>query len=57
MGAIEFVQKRLVEEREAKHKALRDEINAAIESGGDRSADDIDAMIDGLAAASKTKAR
>jgi antitoxin ParD1/3/4 len=48
---------RLVEEREAKLKALRDEINAAIESGGDSSADDIDAMIDGLAAASKTKAR
>jgi antitoxin ParD1/3/4 len=48
---------RLVEERQAKLKALRDEINAAIESGGDSSADDIDAMIDGLAAASKTKAR
>ncbi len=47
---------RLVEEREAKLKALRDEINAAIESGGDNSADDIDAMIDGLVAASKAKA-
>ena len=48
---------RLVEEREAKLKALRDEINAAIESGGDSNADDIDAMIDGLVAASKAKAR
>jgi antitoxin ParD1/3/4 len=48
---------RLVEEREAKLKALREEINAAIEGGGDNSADDIDAMIDSLAAASKAKAR
>ncbi len=47
---------RLVEEREAKLKVLRDEINAAIESGGDNNADDIDAMIDDLAAASKVKA-
>ncbi len=48
---------RLAEEREAKLKALRDEINAAIESGGDNSADDIDVMIDGLVAASKAKVR
>jgi antitoxin ParD1/3/4 len=48
---------RLVEEREAKLKALREEINAAIERGGDNGADDIDAMIDGLAARSKAKAR
>lgn len=48
---------RLVEEREAKLKALREEINAAIKGGGDNSADDIDAMIDSLAAASKAKAR
>lgn len=48
---------RLVEEREAKLKALREEINAAIEGGGDNSADDIDAMIDGLGAASAAKVR
>jgi antitoxin ParD1/3/4 len=54
----EIVQEglRLVEEREAKLKALRDEINAAIDGGGDNSADDIDAMIDGLVAASRAKA-
>lgn len=46
---------RLVEEREAKLKALRDEVNAAIEGGGDNTADDIDAMIAGLVAASKAK--
>jgi len=48
---------RLVEEREARLKALRDEIDAAIARGGNNSADDIDAMIDGLAAASAAKAR
>jgi antitoxin ParD1/3/4 len=48
---------RLVEEREAKLKGLREEINAAIEGGGDHSADDIDAMIDGLVAASTAKVR
>jgi antitoxin ParD1/3/4 len=48
---------RLVEEREAKLRALREEINAAIEEGGDNSADDIDLMIDGLVEASKAKAR
>ena len=45
-----------MEEREARLKALRDEINAAIDGGGDNSADDIDAMIDGLVAASRVKA-
>jgi antitoxin ParD1/3/4 len=57
-SASEVVQEglRLVEEREAKLRALRDEINAAIEGGGDNSADDIDAMIDGLVAASRAKA-
>jgi len=48
---------RLVEEREAKLKALRDEINAAIEEGGDNSAEDVDRMIDGLVETSKAKAR
>lgn len=48
---------RLVEEREAKLRALRDDINAAIEEGGDNSAEDIDSMIDGLVEASKAKAR
>jgi antitoxin ParD1/3/4 len=48
---------RLVEEREAKLKALRDEINAAIEEGGDNSAEDIERMLDGLAAGSRSKAR
>jgi antitoxin ParD1/3/4 len=48
---------RLVEEREARLKALRDEISAAIEEGGDNSAEDIDRMIDGLAAKSRSKAR
>ncbi len=57
-SASEIVQEglRLVEEREARLKALRDEINAAIDGGGDNSADDIDAMIDGLVAASRAKA-
>jgi antitoxin ParD1/3/4 len=48
---------RLVEEREAKLKALRDEINAAIDRGGDNSAEDIDNMIDGLVAKSKAKVK
>jgi antitoxin ParD1/3/4 len=48
---------RLVEERETRLKALREEINAAIEGGGDNTADDIDKMVDGLAAASKAKAK
>jgi len=48
---------RLVEEREARLKALRDEISAAIEEGGDNSAEDIERMIDGLAAKSRSKAR
>jgi len=48
---------RLVEEREARLKALRDEISAAIEEGGDNSAEDIERMIDGLAARSRSKAR
>ena len=48
---------RLVEEREAKLKALREEVDAAIAGGGDNSAEDIDAMIDGLAAASTAKVR
>jgi putative addiction module CopG family antidote len=48
---------RLVEEREAKLKALRDDINAAIEEGGDNSAEDIERMLDGLAAGSRSKAR
>jgi len=48
---------RIVEEREARLKALRDEISAAIEEGGDNSAEDIDRMIDGLAAKSRSKAR
>lgn len=46
---------RLVEEREAKLKALRDEINAAIEEGGDNSAEDIEQMLDGLVAGSRSK--
>ena len=37
---------RLVEEREAKLKALRDEINAAIESGGRLTADEVGAHLD-----------
>lgn len=48
---------RLVEEREAKLKALREEINAAIDRGGDNSAEDIDKMIDGLVATSKAKVK
>jgi antitoxin ParD1/3/4 len=48
---------RLVEEREAKLKALRDEIDAAIKHGGDNSAEDIEKMIDGLVATSKAKAK
>lgn len=48
---------RLVEEREAKLKALREEINAAIEEGGDNSAEDIERMLDGLVARSRSKAR
>jgi antitoxin ParD1/3/4 len=48
---------RLVEEREAKLKALREEIDAAIKAGGDNSAEDIDAMIAGLTADSVAKAR
>lgn len=47
---------RLVEEREARLKALRDEIENAIQRGGDNSAEEIDTMIDGLVAASKAKA-
>jgi antitoxin ParD1/3/4 len=47
---------RLVEEREARLKALRDEIENAIQRGGDNSAEEIDNMIDGLVAASKAKA-
>jgi antitoxin ParD1/3/4 len=37
---------RLVEEREAKLKALRETIDAAIERGGSHSADDVDAALD-----------
>jgi antitoxin ParD1/3/4 len=37
---------RLVEEREAKLKALREEINAAIESGGHLTADEVSAGLD-----------
>jgi antitoxin ParD1/3/4 len=37
---------RLVEEREAKLKALREEINAAIESGPRLSADEVSAGLD-----------
>jgi antitoxin ParD1/3/4 len=37
---------RLVEEREAKLKALRDEINAAIESGPRLTADEVSAGLD-----------
>ncbi len=48
---------RLVEEREAKLKALREEINAAIEEGGDNSAEDIERMIKGLTARSRSKGR
>jgi len=48
---------RLVEERETKLRALRGEINAAIEEGGDNSAEDIERMLDGLAAGSRSKAR
>jgi antitoxin ParD1/3/4 len=47
---------RLVEEREERLKALRDEIDSAILRGGENSAEDIDTMIDGLVAASKAKA-
>ena len=48
---------RLVEEREAKLKVLRDEIDAAIEEGGDNSGEDIDRLIDGMVAASKASVR
>ncbi len=37
---------RLIEEREAKLKALRDEINAAIESGSRLTADEVGAHLD-----------
>jgi antitoxin ParD1/3/4 len=37
---------RLVEEREAKLKALRQEINAAIESGGHLTAEEVSAGLD-----------
>jgi antitoxin ParD1/3/4 len=37
---------RLVEERETKLKALRDEINAAIESGGHLTAEEVSAGLD-----------
>jgi len=37
---------RLVEEREAKLKALRDELNAAIESGGRLTADEVRTHLD-----------
>ncbi|MHB1101208.1 MAG: type II toxin-antitoxin system ParD family antitoxin [Devosia sp.] len=37
---------RLVEEREAKLKALRETINASLAEGGDLSDDDIDVAID-----------
>ena len=48
---------RLVEEREAKLRALRDMLNESIARGGSNSAEDIDAMIDGLVAKSKAKSR
>jgi antitoxin ParD1/3/4 len=46
---------RLVEEREAKLKALRDTLNASIERGGNNTALDVHSMIDGLVAQSKAK--
>lgn len=36
---------RLVEEREAKLQALRDTLNAAIEAGGERTPDQVDAHL------------
>ncbi len=46
---------RLVEEREAKLKALRETINRAIERGGHVSAEDLDKHLDQLVAEAKAR--
>lgn len=48
---------RLVEEREAKLAALRKTLDASIARGGNSSPEDIDAMIDDLAAKSRAEGR
>jgi antitoxin ParD1/3/4 len=48
---------RLVEEREAKLRALRQTLDTAIARGGARTYEDVEAMIDDLAAQSRNKAK
>lgn len=48
---------RLVEEREAKLRALRETLDAAIARGGAQTYEDVEAMIDDLAAQSRNKAK
>jgi antitoxin ParD1/3/4 len=48
---------RLVEEREAKLRALRQTLDDAIARGGAHTYDDVEAMIDDLAAQSRDKAQ
>jgi len=48
---------RLVEEREAKLQALRDTLNASIARGGSHTPEEVDAMLDDLAAKSRARNR
>ena len=48
---------RLVEEREAKLQALRDTLNASIARGGSHTPEEVEAMLDDLAAKSRARNR